>query len=98
MFRFTITGFHQNGRRVSKDNDNNVRIVCTTQEGSVLAIWGSENTSNTSNIEKIEAAEQLNGFPFKIDCKINGDPPPKNFQTEYGHGHWIGENNYLEIL
>ncbi len=93
---FTITGFHQNGREISKQNPNNVRIVCETQEGVTIAIWGSVKV-NTANIDLVENMARQ-GFPVKIDCDTNKKSPPNDFQNRYGHSEWIGENNRLEIV
>jgi hypothetical protein len=100
MNTFTIIGFHQNGRMVSQEKTNNVRIVCNTQEGKIVAVWGteSENYHNTNNIEMIEFAQRTKGFPFVINCEVNPESPPADFQKNYGHGYWINENNHLEIV
>jgi len=94
MTIFDVTGIHQNGKRQSKANTN-VRVVCDTKQGT-LTIWGTAN-KNTINIDKVEA-QAKSGSPFSIDCDVNNQQPPKEFQAQFGHSFWVAEGNRLDIL
>ncbi len=93
---FDVNDFHQGGRQRSKEDQSVVRIICETSQNVVLAFWGTYG-ANTVNIDLIENAYRNSGFPIRIDCDVNVNPPPQDFLDKYGHSYWIAEKNRVEI-
>ncbi|MCD4784946.1 MAG: hypothetical protein K8T10_14115 [Candidatus Eremiobacteraeota bacterium] len=81
-----------------KDNNENVNITCRTDEGEIIAIWGtySEEGNERNNIKNIEKILKC-GFPCTI--KPSDFFKPGNRKTNpVKHDYWIPEGSDIQII
>ena len=87
---FRLTGFEEGGVQRSRDNPNNLRLVCLVEGGGKLAIWGTEGLRE--NIDKVLAA----GMPCEVECECR--VPDEWGTKQYGHSYWVPQNRKLSVL
>jgi hypothetical protein len=70
----------------------NRRLVCVTDSGSKLAIWGQEiPTRNMQNIDSVLEA----GLPCVVECEYRN---PAEWADCYGHTHWVPQDCSLRVI
>lgn len=86
MNRFRLIDYDEGGPKTGKEGD--IRLVCNTEEGDRVAIWGSDH--ERYNIDAVLKA----GLPCTIVCDTI---QPADWSTKYNHTHWVPEANRLLI-
>ena len=83
-------------RLVALDEPNGVqrtteslRLVCRTESGGKLAIWGSDE--NRRNIDLV----LKRGMPCTVECEYI---EPAQWGLVFGHTRWVPENRSLRIV
>ena len=99
MKTFTIKKYDEGGIRKGKEQKQNVRLVCITDNNNEkIAIWGTDTSQykNMNNIDKVLNAVKTNGFPCKIKCCVKNpaDWAVKNFS----HKYWVEEEAQLDVV
>ena len=84
---FKLIRYDEGGIRGSPER---LRLVCNTESGHLIAIWGSE--SSTRNIDLVRDA----GLPCTIECEFR--PPNPVHAEKLGHTHWVPENTQLRVI
>jgi len=85
---FRLVAYDEGGVRGSSDH---CRLVCVTDVGEKLVIWGDEG-KNMENINGVIDA----GLPCSVDCEYR-EPNPIQRQ-EFGHRYWIRQDDLIRIL
>ena len=73
-----------------KGAPSNLRLVCVTDSGEKLAIWGKRG--NRRNIDLVLAA----GLPCTVECEYR--EPNQIHRDKFGHTYWVREDFHLTIL
>ncbi len=84
---FTLIAFDEGG---VKGSPSNLRLVCNTEKGDKIAIWGDRK--NRQNIDTVLDA----GLPCKVSCKYR--EPKLDHAKQYGHTHWVKQDFPLRVL
>jgi hypothetical protein len=87
---FALTGFDEGGVQRSRDDPNNLRLVCLIEGGGKLVVWGSEGSHG--NIDRVMRA----GIPCDVECEVI--PPEPWGAIRYGHTHWVPQSRKLRVL
>jgi hypothetical protein len=86
---FHLVRFDEGGPKGKPDNR---RLVCVTQSGGKLAIWGQEvPTREMRNIEAVLKA----GMPCTVECEYR---EPGEFGVRFGHTHWVRQDFKLRVI
>lgn len=84
---FFLVSYDEGGPR---ENEGIWRLVCRTDGGGKLAIWGHKD--NMTNIDLVRNS----GLPCTVRCQWIA---PKRWAVEkYGHTNWVSKNAHLEIV
>lgn len=87
--RFRVVRFDEGG---PKGDSKNRRLVCVTESGDKLAIWGQEvPTNNMRNIESVLNA----GVPCTVECQYR---KPEEWAVQYVHTHWVAQHDALRVI
>ena len=72
--------------------DDKRRLVCVTDSGGKLAIWGQEvPVRNMRNIDAVLKA----GMPCSVECDYS---EPGDWAARFGHTHWVEQHSALRVL
>jgi len=86
---FHLVSFDQGG---IKGEPTRRRLVCVTDFGGKLAIWGQEApTREMANIDAVLKA----GVPCMVECESE---EPAEWATDFGHTHWVSQNSVLKVV
>ena len=81
---YRLTEYDEGGEKGDSDHR---RLVCVTDSGLKIAIFGSRE-----NREHIDAVKNA-GLPCVIHCETR---PPEDYATKW-HDHWVREDAYFEV-
>jgi hypothetical protein len=86
---FNLVSFDQGGL---KGEPNKRRLVCVTDSGGKLAIWGREvPTRDMANIDAVMKA----GMPCTVECEYE---EPAEWALDFGHTHWVPQDYALKVI
>lgn len=85
--RFRLIAFDELGG-VQRSSES-LRLVCLTDTGGKLAIWGSDD--NRRNIDLV----WKKGMPCIVESEYL---EPGEWGLLYGHSYWVPENSALRIV
>ncbi|MDE0332483.1 MAG: hypothetical protein OXL41_11500 [Nitrospinae bacterium] len=88
MDTFTFISYDEGEMKVGPDGAH--RLVCVTESGAKVAIFGS--AQNLENVNTVLDAR----LPCVVRCKTR---TPADYATKrLGHTHWVSEDSTLEAM
>jgi hypothetical protein len=84
---FRLVKFDEGGVRGEPDN---LRLVCVTDTGLKLAIWGKNDVQ--TNVDKVWSA----GLPCTVACEYR--EPDDWAAQKFNHAYWVREDFALVVL
>jgi hypothetical protein len=84
---FRLVRFDEGG---PVETDRSIRLVCVTEEGTKVAIWGASGIRH--NIDEVLRA----GLPCTIRCEYR--TPETWARNDYEHSYWVPQHASLEIV
>jgi len=86
---FKLVSFDQGG---IKGEPNRRRLVCVTDSGGKLAIWGRE--APIREMDNIDAVLKV-GMPCTVECECD---EPSEWASDFGHTHWVRQDSALKVV
>ena len=87
---FTLIAFDEDEPHVRLGPTGQLRLVCRTDGGGKIAIWGSDDSRRNIDVVLVE------GLPCTIECGYTESLPP--WARTYGHTQWVRQHSDLQVV